>query len=129
MAVTAKYRRARQVLAQTIQAEFGPVREADPEFVVTHDAEWIAERLLDWLNISTPDQGDLDRLMELLKAGGFDSWDCPSCGQPCHEADPQDWSHFQGVCQLDRVSYPGNRHTQKCCDHCRCYDKRPKRSE
>lgn len=91
-------------------------------------AEWLAlddetrENLLAWRNIREPDADDLRRLAELHAAGAFRAWACP-CGEMVYEATPDDWGHFQGAHQNDRVSYPGSGPRDKRCDHCRCHNK------
>lgn len=126
MPTTKKYRSTRVKLAEAISDQRHDIEEAqNRRWMDGHDSKWVANRLLDWFNRSNPGQGDIDLLLDLLKEGRFISWDCPACGSPCHEADPEEWGHFQGVSQLDRVSYPGNRHNQWCCDHCRMWQKNP----
>lgn len=79
--------------------------------------------LLAWRNIREPDAADLQSLANLYNAERFHSWRCPSCDEPVFEADPEDWSYFQGVCQNDRVSYPGKGPKDRRCDFCRCHNK------
>jgi len=78
-----------------------------------------AEDLIEWLNLVEPDAEDLVRLEALAKERKFQAWDCPTCGERVYFARPDDWDHFQGVCQADHTSYPAGHVAQ--CDNCRCY--------
>ncbi len=92
----------------------------------------IRDDLVAWFNITEPDDGDLDRLAKLFEEGGFESWDCPMCGDRCYNGDVEQvfgeegWNHFQGVCNPDG-SYYGDLDiftedfTRRCCDTCRCH--------
>ena len=77
-----------------------------------------------WFNVCNPTEEDYERLAELFDAGRFSAWDC-QCGRRCYKGDPTNWNHFQGVCQVDYCSYPGNAekytldHLMKLCDDCR----------
>ena len=83
--------------------------------------------LINWYNVVEEDLDDDDKqqLAQLFGAGRFKAWDCPECGKRCYEGDPIDWSHFQGVLQLDHASYPGNTAKYNpasllgLCDSCR----------
>lgn len=81
--------------------------------------------LLEWYNVTTPDEEDKARLAKLFNDGRFRAWDCPECGERVYEGSPDDWSHFQGVRQVDYASYPGNsdkynpEFLAEMCDCCR----------
>jgi hypothetical protein len=79
--------------------------------------------LVAWRNVSKPDAEDLRRLAALYNSGRFATWSCPACDEHVFEAQPEDWSHFQGADQNDRVSYPGNGPADKRCNYCRCHNK------
>ncbi len=84
------------------------------------------EDLIAWRNIRESDVTAEDRaqLAELFAAGRFEAWTCV-CGERVYRGDPENWGHFQGVNQVDYVSYPGNeeKYTQeylaRLCDTCR----------
>jgi len=78
-----------------------------------------AEDLIEWLNIAEPCGEDLVRLEALAKEHKFQAWMCPTCGNRVYFGRPDDWDHFQGVCQADHTSYPSGHVAQ--CDNCRCY--------
>ena len=82
--------------------------------------------LLEWFNCSKPDAADKKRLASMYFNGRFHAWNCINCGDRCYYGDPDDWSHFQGVLQLDFTSYPGcdskPDRIVRMCDHCRMYD-------
>lgn len=87
----------------------------------------LTEDLLEWFNVTIEgvDREDVERLAVLAEEGRFKAWDCPTCEPSVtrvFESDPEDWDHFQGVCENDRVSYPGAGPSDKRCDHCRCYN-------
>ena len=83
--------------------------------------EQTATDLLDWFNRAGDfEQEELVELASLHTEGNFEAWNCPSCGARVYWATPEDWGNFQGTCNADYVSYPGNR---KQCDHCRCHMK------
>lgn len=100
---------------------------------MTTTAKWsrlprrVRRDLRAWFNYR-PDAEDKQRLAELYEAGRFKAWNCPDCGTRVYQGDPEDWSHFQGVRQVDYISYPGRpevfsrRHIRRQCDHCRCYN-------
>ena len=89
--------------------------------------ENMQERLIEWYNVREEDMDDDDRqrLAELYFNYNFQSWNCPECGTHVHYGTPDNWDNFQGVCQADYTSYPGNKvkYTQtyltQMCDHCR----------
>lgn len=89
--------------------------------------EEVKADLLDWFDVSNPEAEDLARLAELYASGRFRAWNCPSCDERVYEGNPESWEHFQGVCQLDYTSYPGDaekftaKYLAKLCDLCRCY--------
>lgn len=78
-----------------------------------------AEDLIEWLNVTEPDGGDLVRLEALAKEHNFEAWDCPTCCERVYFGRPDDWAHFQGVLQADYTSYPAGHVAQ--CDECRCH--------
>jgi hypothetical protein len=127
---TDKYDPAKERLTELIEGVFDTLRDLPGnDWIEGHDEGWVAERLIEWFN-REPDEDDCHRLLFLLMDGKFRSWDCPGCERSdgtsdtmCHEAelDRDEWRHFQGARQLDRVSYPGNSHNQQCCNHCRMY--------
>lgn len=80
-----------------------------------------AQDLIDWFNTAQPDQDEISRLARLQQDGKFQAWDCPQCDERVYEGQPDDWSHFQGVVQNDRTSYPGTGSDDRRCDHCRCH--------
>ena len=92
--------------------------------------EQVREDLIAWYNV-VPDHlrnEDLDLLADLYLKGRFEAWDCPLCGERCYSGCPDDWDHFQGVCNIDHVSYPAledgifkDAFTLILCDSCRCY--------
>jgi len=81
--------------------------------------------LLEWYNVATPDDDDKQRLADLYADGKFHAWNCPSCETRVYWGEPDDWDHFQGVCQADFVSYPGSPEyyspwmVSRQCDSCR----------
>ena len=89
--------------------------------------------LIAWFNFR---EQDLDRhdkatLAKLFFDGRFEAWDCPSCGDRIYRGDPEDWGSFQGVRQVDYVSYPGDEtvfqpdYIIQLCDYCRCHGPTP----
>src|SRR5574341_956475 len=82
------------------------------------------EDLQAWFNCNKPDAEDLARLATLHANGQFRAWDCPACGDRVYEGSPDDWGHFQGACQVNYTSYPGDTdkysaaYLQKLCDYC-----------
>jgi hypothetical protein len=84
--------------------------------------ETLRADLIAWFNTHNPEAEDYERLAELARAGRFAAWACPSCDDRVFEASPDEWEDFQGVCQTDRVSYPGKGPVDPRCDHCRCYN-------
>lgn len=85
----------------------------------------LTQDLLEWYNSTGFDIEDLQRLRDLALERKFRAWDCDNCGARVYEGMPDDWSHFQGVLQIDLVSYPGNGENAGWCDHCRCYHGSP----
>jgi hypothetical protein len=81
----------------------------------------LAADIVAWFNRSAPSRDDVRRLAALLRAGRFQSWACPTCGDRVHLGDPEDWDHFQGAHQADYASYPGYDVGPKDrrCDSCR----------
>jgi hypothetical protein len=87
------------------------------------------EDLLAWYNRREEklEVEDYARLAQLVANGSFHAWNCPKCGGRVYDGAPGDWRHFQGVCQVDYVSYPGDEekytldYRLKLCDHCRCH--------
>ena len=57
------------------------------------------DELLEWLNVVEPDDDDRARLAALVDAGQFHFYSCAECGDVVRYAYPDDWKHFQGVCQ------------------------------
>ena len=87
--------------------------------------------LLEWLNVAEPDAQDRQRLARLYAAGKFHAWNCPTCGERVYYGNPGDWDHFQGVRQVDHMSYPGYpeyfapRTISQQCDSCRMHNPLP----
>ena len=85
----------------------------------------VQEDLTEWLNIREPDSGDRAQLATLFDAGRFHAWNCPTCGERVRSGEPEDWAYFQGVCEPDHSSYPGDPDTYteeiipRQCDDCR----------
>jgi rubrerythrin len=83
--------------------------------------------LILWYNrrIEDLEYDDKLRLADMFNQSRFEAWDCSDCGTRCYRGEPEDWSNFQGVCQVDHVSYPGDRdrfsedHIRLQCDQCR----------
>jgi hypothetical protein len=81
--------------------------------------------LIAWFNRREITNVEKARLAKLVREGRFEAWDCPECGERVYNGAPEDWGHFQGVKQVDYVSYPGNsekytvQYRIKMCDHCR----------
>lgn len=84
------------------------------------ESRQMAVDLLDWHNIADPDIGDLKLLHALARAGQFEAWDCPTCGDRVYKGSPEDWGSFQGARQVDYTSYPSGHYRQ--CDYCRCHN-------
>lgn len=87
------------------------------------DCSLVAENLLDWYNVATPDKEDCHKLANLLAEGNFSFWKCPVCEIMVHDGQPDDWADFQGCHNQDFASYPGSGtdNSLLCCDHCRMY--------
>ena len=91
---------------------------------LTHQQQ---QDLLEWYNVREEDIDDADRrrLSELIDKGQFQAWNCPECEERCYLGTPDDWDDFQGVSQVDYVSYPGDaekyrpEYILQMCDHCR----------
>ena len=85
----------------------------------------LQDDLRNWFNISDPDPADLQRLATLYTDGRFHAWDCPRCGERVTHGEPEDWDYFQGVCDQDFASYPGDKEEHvpdflaRLCDDCR----------
>ncbi len=81
------------------------------------------EDLIEWYNVRKPDAADKKRLAALYFAGRFHAWNCISCKTRVYYGEPEKWAHFQGVCQADYCSYPGDgtARSSRMCDHCRMY--------
>lgn len=93
----------------------------------------LREALVYWYNIARDEDGgdgldDADReaLLGLVDAERFWFWDCPECNERCTHGNPEIWApHFQGVCNQDYASYPGDPDilTEEVrialCDDCR----------
>jgi hypothetical protein len=84
--------------------------------------------LLVWFNSAAPDRSDLRMLEKLYRDGRFWAWDCPTCGERCYWADPENPEEFQGVIQQDYVSHPVLRRWfyspltySMQCDTCRAH--------
>jgi len=76
--------------------------------------------LLEWFNVCAPSREDKARLAKLFHDRQFGAWDCPECGERCYHGAPDNWGHFQGVCQVDYVSYPVTESRLiSWCDSCR----------
>lgn len=88
----------------------------------TNDKTQAATDLIEWYNVSDLDDVDIELLADLFNAGNFESWACPGCDDRVYDGQPEDWEDFQGVCQIDRVSYPGFGEDDDRCDHCRCHN-------
>ena len=86
----------------------------------------LREALVYWYNTDGLDEDDRMALTELVEAKRFWFWDCPVCDERCTHGNPEDWSNFQGVCNQDYQSYPGDPDifTEEArialCDSCRC---------
>jgi len=74
-----------------------------------------------WFN-SEPDYADMTCLSRLYLTGRFKAWDCPECGERVYWGSPINWDNFQGVCQADYTSYPGDlekytpEYNEQMCD-------------
>ena len=68
----------------------------------------LQEDLSKWYNVRDLDTDDRLRLLRLWKAGQFEAWNCPKCGDRIYNGTPDSWSHFQGANQVDYCSYPGS---------------------
>ena len=85
----------------------------------------IQEDLAEWYNLTELDREDKARLAALYGNERFHAWNCPTCGERVRSGEPEDWGHFQGVCQPDFSSYPGDHDTytvemiSRQCDECR----------
>ena len=86
----------------------------------------VQKDLVEWFNVRADDVDSQDRkrLARLYESGNFHAWDCPSCGERVYCGTPDDWSHFQGVLQVDYASFPGPEHVTpehrvQLCDLCR----------
>ena len=90
--------------------------------------DYVQKDLLEWLNLTEPDEDDKARLITLYESGRFHSYNCPTCGTRVQSADVEDqeWEHFQGVRQPND-SFFGNSdiYTEETisrqCDSCRCH--------
>ncbi len=98
----------------------------------TELSDHVQTDLLEWLNITPPDDDDRTRLCLLYNDGRFHAWNCPTCGARVQSADPtgEEWQHFQGTRQPD-FSYYGDAtfYTAEViehqCDTCRCWMPKP----
>jgi len=79
--------------------------------------EQVLNDLEEWYNHTVLGEEDYDLLFELFNKGQFHAWDCTSCGERCFNAEPDNWENFQGVNQIDYVSYP--YYAPGWCDDCR----------
>lgn len=61
------------------------------------------EALIEWYNIREEDIDDEDRarLAKLFHADQFAHFECSECGEKVFHGVPDDWGHFQGVCQSE----------------------------
>lgn len=81
--------------------------------------------LTDWYNRAELDDDDKRIPTDLYARGRFHAWNCPTCGERVQKGDPEEWGDFQGVCQPDYTSYPGDAdvytadHILRQCDSCR----------
>ena len=86
--------------------------------------EWYNVRPEVWTDLTSQDKV---RLAKLFEDGRFRAWECPNCGERVYCGDPEDWGHFQGVRQVDYVSYPGDievyqaSYLEQLCDECRMH--------
>lgn len=86
----------------------------------------VKEDLLAWNNVlDEDDPAQLARLHKLYVDGRFQAWSCPECGERVYWAEPFDWRFFQGTCNADYTSYPGDsekyqlNYLCQLCDNCR----------
>lgn len=110
--------KAIESLAARIEFKTPASDEPEDDFV-GDDNRRVATDLVSWYNVSDLIDADLRILAELYLAGGFRAWDCLTCGDRVYEGSPENWDNFQGVCQVDYVSYPEG--SRKQCDYCRCH--------
>lgn len=90
-------------------------------------SEQVKSDLTAWYNVRDEDltQADKNKLATLYGKGQFHAWDCPACGGRVYDGNPDDWGEFQGVCQVDYMSYPGDPdvfvtdYLRRMCDECR----------
>lgn len=83
--------------------------------------------LIEWYNVRPEDMRESDRrkLARLYWDGQFDVRHCLFCGGPIRVGAPSDWGDFQGVCQADFGTYPGEddiftaKALEHMCDACR----------
>lgn len=82
-----------------------------------------------WFNQTKLSDSDRELLARLYEDVAFHAWNCIKCGDRCYWGEPTDWADFQGVSQLDFVSYPGFTSSpfrrSRMCDHCRMHDTVP----
>ncbi len=89
--------------------------------------EHVKNDLIAWYNLRPEDlcPSDKNKLTALYDKGLFHAWDCPQCGERVYEGEPEQWDGFQGVCQVDYTSYPGDsdvfqpEYIKRLCDACR----------
>lgn len=90
-------------------------------------SEQVKDDLTEWYNVRADNltQADKNRLAALYGKGQFHAWDCPMCGDRVFHGEPDNWDNFQGVCEVDYTSYPGDddvfaaEYLEKLCDDCR----------
>lgn len=61
--------------------------------------------IIEWYNIekNSIEKDDIERLAKLLQEGRFHTFQCAECGEQVRYANPEDWSHFQGVRQDEHL--------------------------
>lgn len=125
--IQVKFNLAIKTLTERLRSVWDELLSADFNTEWMKNPRQVATDLLNWMNLSEPNEGDLQSLFDLVTEGRFQAWACPikGCGERVYEGDPKDWGPFQGVCQVDYVSYPGTPKNHLCCDHCRMYQKIP----
>lgn len=115
------------ILAMQKELTTGNYRDAHGESISLEEAGRLAGALVNWFNKTELTRLDVRRLLRIAR-NGFKFWYCQTCAELVMRGadavaivDPE-WSHFQGVCEDDRMSYPGRGPSDLRCSDCRCYD-------
>ena len=89
-------------------------------------SDQIQKDLIEWYNVSEPDDEDKKLLLELYLDGRFRAWNCAGCGDRVYDGQPDSWDNFQGTLNRD-FCYFGDpdkyqeEYLQALCNNCRMH--------